>query len=103
MESHFTAFDEAWSLPALPLRLNPTIPCGEGMFQQAFVMAELLDAEGNLVSGYTREHCILQCRDGTALPLQWVGRSGIELAGSVVSLRFHLRGARIYAVTARNR
>jgi len=86
-------------MPGRPLQLNATIPSGSGLFQQAYVMVELLDAAGKTVPGYEREKCLLRGVDDTRIPLLWENRDGTELAGRELSLRFYFRAARLYAVS----
>jgi len=89
----------AFKMPSTPLLLNATIPPGRGLFQQAYVMAEVLDADGHVVPGYEKEKCVLRSRDDTRLPLRWESRDATELSGQNVSLRFYMRDSRLYAVT----
>ena len=65
---------------------------------QAYLMAELRDAQGRVIPGYERAKCLFENVDGHALPLRWGDRDGSELAGQMVRLRFYLRDARIYGV-----
>ncbi len=90
---------KSFRMPGRPLLLNAAIPPGQGLFRQGYVMVELLDASGKTVPGYERHKCLLQDKDDTRIPLRWENHDGTELAGQSASLRFHLRDARIYAVS----
>jgi hypothetical protein len=74
---------------------------------QAYIMAELLNADGTVRAGYERTRCLFEDRDVRRLPLVWKGdgdaeaRDGTEFAGQQCRLRFFLRDARIYGVYAR--
>jgi hypothetical protein len=92
-------------LPGRPLRLNATARWvgAKEHFQekQAYIMVELLDKQGRAIPGYEKEKCYFQDVDASDLPLRWEGRDGVELAGRPARLRFYLRSARVYAVTAK--
>ena len=89
--------------PAADLYLNAAIPAPTREFaaQQAYVMAAALDDRGKVVPGFEAEKCLIQNSDRIDAPLRWGERSTRELAGRTISLRFYLRSANIYAVTAR--
>jgi hypothetical protein len=70
----------------------------EGATGQAYIMAELQDASGNLIPGYERDKCLYENTEGRALPMLWAEKSGGDLAGQSVQLRFFLRDAKIYGV-----
>jgi hypothetical protein len=86
-----------------PMRLNARIP-GAGCSsypQQAYVMAELIDEADRVFPGYEKESCMLQSHhDAPDIPLVWAGRDGSELKGQGVRIRFYLRAADIFAVSA---
>ena len=63
--------------------------------RQAYVMAELADADGSPIPGYGRDGCVYQDRDSAELPPRWAGRDGTELAGKPVRLRLGLRDATV--------
>ena len=95
-----------FSMPAARLFLNATarwVGQKETVFlqRQAYIMAELLDSEGRTIPGYQKENCVFGDVDGSDLPLVWLGKSGADLAGKVVQLRFYFRNARIYAVASK--
>lgn len=94
-----------FTMPSAPLLLNAVARWtgSKEHFQekQAYIMVELLDEQGRVIPGYTKEQCYFQDVDAADLPLVWDDRDGTELAGRRVRLRFYLRSARIYAVTPR--
>jgi hypothetical protein len=92
-----------FTMPQADLALNAAIPAPERAFvaASAYVMADVLDERGQIIPGFEAEKCVLQKADAIDLPLRWGGRSARELAGRQISLRFHLRSANIYAVTAK--
>jgi hypothetical protein len=85
-------------MPGKPLLLNASLSSGHGLFDQAYVQVELRDETNRLVPGYERDKCLLQRIDDTRIPLRWGDKTGKELIGKKVSLRFYLRSARIYAL-----
>lgn len=90
-------------MPAGDLLLNAAVPSPDRAFaaRQAYVMAAVVDENGNVVPGFEAEKCLIQNDEEIDLPLLWSGRSARELAGKNIRLRFHLRSANIYAVTFR--
>ena len=90
-------------VPAADLCLNATIPSPtrEYAAQQAYVMAAVWDDHGRVVPGFEAEKCLIQNSDRVDAPLRWNQKSARELAGRTISLRFYLRSANVYAVTAR--
>ena len=92
-----------FAMPSGPLKLNAKIP-GDGYPEgriQSFVMAELIDDCDRIVPGYERHRCrLLPPQDSLAIELDWQGRNGAELAGRTVRIRFFLRAADLFAVTA---
>jgi hypothetical protein len=88
----------AFSMPDTTLLLNASVPSGQGLFHQAYVQVELHDERNRVIPGYERDKCLLQSIDDTRIPLRWGDKTGKELSGKKVSLRFHLRRARIYAL-----
>jgi hypothetical protein len=88
----------AFEMPAQMLLLNASVPEGRGLFNQAYVTVELQDEMGRAIPGYEHDKCILKGVDDIRIPLQWGTRTGKELAGRKVMLRFRLRSAHIYAV-----
>ena len=65
--------------------------------QAAYIMVEVLDANGRTIKGFEREHCILRDVDGVRLPLRWNRKSTASLRGRGIALRFFFRDATIYA------
>ncbi len=88
----------AFSMPDKTLLLNASIPVGHGLFDQAYVQVELRDEKNKVIPGYEPDKCLLRNIDDTRIPLRWADKTGKELTGKKVSLRFHLRSARIYAL-----
>jgi hypothetical protein len=86
-----------------PLKLNAKVPGGGySTYQdQAYIMAELIDEVDRVFPGYEKERCIFQPpRDARDIPLRWGERDGNELQGKKMRVRFYLRAADIFAVTA---
>lgn len=92
-----------FTMPAAHLRLNAAVPSPERAFaaQQAYVMVAVLDEKGAVVPGFESDKCLIKNADQIGLPLAWNGTSARDLAGRKISLRFYLRSASIYAVTAK--
>jgi hypothetical protein len=88
----------AFAMPDKTLLLNASVPNGHGLFHQAYVQVELHDERNIVIPGYEQDKCLLQSIDDTRIPLRWGDKTGKELSGKKVSLRFHLRSARIYAL-----
>jgi hypothetical protein len=90
-------------LPGVPLKLNAKIPGEQYNIwpDQAYIMAELIDDCDRVIPGYDRESCIFQAPlDSLAQELSWNGKTAVELREQKVRVRFYLRAANIYAVTA---
>lgn len=87
-----------FSMPDQPLLLNASVPGGRGLFHQAYVRVALRDGHNQVIPGYEPDKCLLQNIDHTRIPLHWGDKTGRELTGRKVSLRFHLRNSRIYAL-----
>ena len=68
---------------------------------QAYVMVAVLDEQGTTIPGFEAEKCVIRNEDRRDIRLQWGEASARQLAGRTVQLRFFLRSANIYAVTAR--
>lgn len=91
-----------FTMPATGLALNADVRWRANESPgQAYVMAELRDANNRVLTGYERDKCIFENVNGDDLPLRWIGESGHELAGQTVKLRFYLRDAKIYGVANR--
>lgn len=65
---------------------------------QAYVMAELRDANHLVLPGYERDKCVFENVEGHALPLRWDEKDGSALAGQIVKLRLYLRDAKLYGL-----
>jgi hypothetical protein len=63
-------------------------------------MVAVLDETGRTLPGFEAERCVIRGQDRRDLPLRWGEASLGELAGKTVRLRFFLRSANVYAVTA---
>ena len=94
---------KSFSMPAADLFLNAAVPAPERPFAtlQSYVMVTVLDENGNVVPGFEAEKCRIVNDDRPDIPLKWGDASLRQLAGQTVRLRFFLRSANIYAVTAR--
>ncbi len=92
-----------FTVPATPLKLNLQLP-GYGFtnnHNEAYLMAELIDTQDRVISGYGKDSCMIQAPiDSTHLELSWQKGTSEHLSGSKVRLRFYFRGARVFAVTA---
>lgn len=81
------------------LRVNLDTLHGEAaLTQQAYVMVEVVDAQGRVVEPFTRERCLLADVNDLGRPLAWTGTSMGALVGSEVRLRFHARDARVFSL-----
>ena len=91
-----------FEMPEADISLNAAVPSPDRAFatDQAYIMVAAVDEEGNVIPGFEREKCVIQNEDRVDLPLRWDERSARELAGRMISLRFYLRSANVYAVSA---
>lgn len=89
-------------MPAGDLLLNAALPAPERPYARdhAYVMVAVQDAQGEVIPGFEADKCILRAADRRDIQLQWGAASAGQLAGQTVQLRFFLRSASIYAVTA---
>lgn len=71
-----------------------------GMFDQSYIMAELIDESGHVINGYEKERCIIHVMPANRIRLLWGDSYGLPLFGRTVSLRLHLRDAKIYSVSS---
>lgn len=92
----------AFTMPHTGLALNADARYreAEGETGQAYIMAELRDANNVTIPGYEREKCLYEDVDGQTLPMTWGDNSGSALAGQTVHLRIYLRDAKVYSVGA---
>lgn len=92
----------SFKMPPAELRLNAAVPSPDRLFAsaQAYVTVALLDENGAVIPGFEADKCVLSNIDRRDIPLRWGDKSARELAGKTIRLRFTLRSATIYAVTA---
>jgi len=62
---------------------------------------ELLDEQGRVLPGYEKSSGVLPAGGAVAAALQWSGRTGGDLAGRTVRVRFHSEKSRVYALYQR--
>jgi hypothetical protein len=101
---------KSFKMPAADLFLNAATPApgrtleGQSYFAsgQAYVMVAVQDEKGSVIPGFEAERCVIRNEDRRDILLKWEDVSARELAGKGVRLRFFLRSANIYAVTAGN-
>ena len=74
------------------LELNADATAGE-------VRAEILDAEGRRVRGFSREDAMVVIGDSLRHSLRWQARSITNLPSGTYMLRLHLHNATAYALT----
>ena len=72
------------------LRINADAAPGQ-------VRAELLDAKGDPIPGCDLASSVPLKGDSLGVPLRWRGKSLDALVGKAVSIRFHLKAAKLYA------
>jgi len=91
-----------FTMPDADLLLNAAVPAPERLFakDQAYVMVGIVDDASGIVPGFEPEKCTLHDEDRCDIPLKWNEASARPLAGKTVRLRFLIRSANIYAVTA---
>jgi hypothetical protein len=100
---------QSFKMPAADLLLNAAAPApgrileGQSYFAggQAYVMVAVQDDRGGAIPGFEAEKCVIRKEDRRDIPLKWGDASARLLAGKIIRLRFYLRSANIYAVTAR--
>lgn len=64
----------------------------------ARIIVEVLDVQGNSISGYGVDDCLPITVDSVAYKVVWQQKPGLgELAGRPIALRFHLTNARLYS------
>jgi len=84
-------------LTTRPLRFS-----GSALFVNASsdgeIRVEVLDRAGRVIAPFTKEQCQPIVGDGTRLPVQWRGQTGLSaLRGETVRFRFTLTRARLFA------
>ena len=87
-------------LKGITIDANLLYQVTEGPTGRSYLMAELLDENGQVIPGYSRSNCLLENQDGRKLPLVWEGKTGSELNGKLVRLRLFFRDTRLYSVSA---
>ena len=68
--------------------------------EQSYVMVAVLDEKGAIIPGFEAEKCVIRDEDRRDIPLKWASVSARQLTGTTIRLRFYIRSAHIYAVTA---
>jgi hypothetical protein len=93
---------KSFTMPAAELLLNAASPAPDRSFanDQAYVMVAVQDEYGSVLPGFEAEKCVVRNQDGCDIPLKWGTLSARQLAGRTIRLRFFLRSANIYAVSA---
>ena len=61
------------------------------------LFAEVLDKDGKVITGLTRDSCVSVRADSTRAAVTWKGADLARLAGQAVRFRFHLRNGALYA------
>jgi hypothetical protein len=69
-----------------------------GMRGQSFIMAEVLDENGQVIPKFEKDKCIIRHIPGDTQVLRWNGTSSWPLEGKNVSVRITMRDARVYAL-----
>ena len=59
--------------------------------------AEVLDKDGRVIPGLTRDDCVPVRGDSTRAEVTWKGAGLVRLAGQAVRFRFYLRHGELYA------
>lgn len=91
-----------FAMPAEDLILNAASPAPERAFakDQAYIMVAVQDDTGSIVPGFEAGKCLIRTDDRRDIPLKWGESRTRQLAGRLVRLRFFLRSANVYAVSA---
>lgn len=94
---------KAFTAPEADLELNAAVPSPDRPFSkdQSYVIAAVLDEKGAVIPGFEAKKCVVRNEDRRDIPLKWSGVFTGRLAGKTIRLRFCLRSAHIYAVTAK--
>ncbi len=64
---------------------------------QGKILAEILDQNGNVLPGYSREDCIPVTTDSTKVQVKWKNKTVSELNCRNIRLRFILKNAELYS------
>ena len=93
---------QLFRIPAADLFLNASAPAPDRPFaaEQTYVMVAVVDEKGQPIQGFEAEKCLIRNEDRCDIELKWGDLSARRLAGQTVRLRFFLRSANVYAVTA---
>jgi hypothetical protein len=93
-----------FQMPAADLFLNMAAPAPERSFatDQNYAMVAVVDEQGQPIPGFEPEKCLFRNEDRRDIELKWRDLSARQLAGQTIRLRFFLRSANVYAVTAGN-
>lgn len=74
-------------------RLFVNCDCSKGR-----LLAEVLDAEGDVLAPFSRDNCVPLSADGTIQPVKWKGGGDLAaLRGKPVRFRFHLKQGSLYS------
>lgn len=88
-----------FTAPEQSLRLNVDLRRGDlALSQQAYAMVEILDEEGVVIPPFNKERCLMINVNDIGHVLRWNNVDTSFLAGRKITLRFHLRDARLYAL-----
>lgn len=94
----FHADENGGFVETRPLRFEGQRLFLNGVATQGEIRAEVTDVTGRTVlAGWGREQSTVVTGDHLRTELRWTGRNLSELHGQRVRLRFHLRGADLYA------
>ena len=89
-------------VPATALSLNASAAWHPNKHQdyqrQAYIMAEVRNETGEVISGYEKENCIIIDKDSRNILLKWGSLTTAELCGKRVSLRFYFRDATLFSI-----
>jgi hypothetical protein len=93
---------QPFQMPAADLFLNMAAPAPERSFatEQNYVMVAVVDEQGQPIPGFDRDKCLFRNEDRRDIELKWGDLSARRLAGQTIRLRFYLRSANVYAITA---
>lgn len=61
------------------------------------VFAEILDEDGNIIEGFSKNDCIPICTDSTKVQMKWKNRKLEELGSNIIRIRFYLKDASLYS------
>lgn len=61
------------------------------------ITAEIIDKNGNVVTGFEQEACIPVSVNATKTQIRWNNRSLSEIEDNIIRIRFHVENARLYS------